>query len=143
MTYITKCLINVCALACTLSRKVSEYPQKTEPVTFRAVKTVCVKKIEYMYVSCVQMPDMYIVHNTYILFGPDRLVYMRIFRFFLGQCILRNNLSRLCWKNMAPGPGNSSNISRKIESQENFGEQDPDEQFSKSFTVCRDWLVRE
>ena len=38
-----------------------------------------------------------------------------------------------------PGPGNSSNISRKIESQENFGEQDPDEQFSKSFTVCRDW----
>ena len=44
---------------------------------------------------------------------------------------------------MAPGPGNSSNISRKIESQENFGEQDPDEQFSKSFTVCRDWLARE
>ena len=135
VTYITKCLINVCALACTLSRKVSEYPQKTEPVTFRAVKTVCVKKIEYMYVSCVQMPDMYIVHNTYILFRPDRLVYMRIFRFFLGQCILRNNLSRLCWKNMAPGPGNSSNISRKIESQENFGEQDPDEQFSKSLSL--------
>ena len=98
VTYITKCLINVCALSCTLSRKVSEYPQKTEPVTFRAVKTVCVKKIEYMYVSCVQMPDMYIVYNTYILFRPDRLVYMRIFRFFLGQCILRNNLSRLCWK---------------------------------------------
>ena len=133
VTYITKCLINVCALSCTLSRKVSEYPQKTEPVTFRAVKTVCVKKIEYMYVSCVQMPDMYIVYNTYILFRPDRLVYMRIFRFFLGQCILRNNLSRLCRKNMAPGPGDSSNISRKIESQENFGEQDPDEQFSKSF----------
>ena len=106
-------------------------------------KRYAFRKSNTCTVSCVQMPDMYIVHNTYILFGPDRLVYMRIFRFFLGQCILRNNLSRLCWKNMAPGPGNSSNISRKIESQENFGEQDPDEQFSKSFTVCRDWLVRE